>query len=181
MTEAPVRLHGVPHPFADVRQAGFPLDHPYLEECWASALGPSSVLLLRRMPVLWQASMPAEIELGELAASIGLSRGIGPNSPVHRTIDRLARFRFAERSGDLEITLFTEVPPLPRSLLQRAPQWTRDRHEQLLSRHLDDLVAEHQTPATEAGRTRQAAADRSPAAPRSTRPRPTPSRSEISL
>lgn len=181
MTAASVRLHGVPHPFADVRQAGFPLDHPYIEECWSSALGPSSVLLLRRMPVLWRDSMPAEIELGELAASIGLSRGIGPNSPVHRTIDRLARFRFAERSGGHDITLFTEAPPLPRSLLQRAPQWTRDRHEQLLSRHLDDLAADHRAPATEAVWSHPSTPERGAAPRRPTRPRPTPSRSEISL
>lgn len=30
-----VRLYAVPHPSAPVRQAGFPVDHPYAEQCWA--------------------------------------------------------------------------------------------------------------------------------------------------
>lgn len=33
-TNQPVRLHALPHPSAPVRQAGFPHDHPYAEECW---------------------------------------------------------------------------------------------------------------------------------------------------
>lgn len=45
-----IRFHGVPHPEPRIRQVGFSLDHPYVEQCWTPVLGPTSVLLLRRYP-----------------------------------------------------------------------------------------------------------------------------------
>ncbi len=75
-----VRLHAVPHPSAPVRRAGFPLDHPYLEQCWAPVIGPTSVLLLRRLPVLWRENVSIELELEELAGSLGLGHSTGRNA-----------------------------------------------------------------------------------------------------
>ena len=138
-----LRLHGVPHPAAPVRQAGFPLDHPYVEQCWAPVIGPTSVLLLRRLPVLWREGMSIEVEVDELAGSLGLGNSSGRHGAMRRTLDRLARFRFAEFAGPADLEVFTEAPPLPGRQLDRLPAWTRDRHEHLLGAHLDSLARLH--------------------------------------
>lgn len=135
-----IDIHAVPHPAKEVRRFGFPLDHPYLEECWAPALGPSSVLLLRHCFALWRDSMPARVESEDLARQLGLGRGTGRHSPLTHTIERLVRFRFASMASPGELDVFTEVPPLPVRTLERLPSWSRERHEHLLGQHLDGLA-----------------------------------------
>lgn len=144
--DSSLQLHAVPHPSAPVRQAGFALDHPYLEQCWTPIVGPTSVLLLRRMPVLWREGLSVEVDPSELAASLGLGKGTGRNSALARTLDRLERYRFAQQRipGDLEI--FTEVPPVADRQLDRLPAWSRNRHQVLLGTHLDRLAAPAATP-----------------------------------
>jgi len=134
-----LEVHPAPHPKLEVHRAGFPLDHPYLEQCWTPVLGPSSVLLLRRIPWLWRESAPAEVDVGELGAQLGLGRGDGRHSPMARTVERIVRFRFASWSGPGALDVFTEVPPLPDRHLDRVPGWCVERHEQLLTAHLDAL------------------------------------------
>jgi hypothetical protein len=142
MTTTPevLDLHAVPHPSAPVRQAGFPLDHPYLEHCWTPVLGPSTVLLLRRCPWLWREGMPAHVATEDLASQLGLGRGTGRTSAISHTIDRVVRFRFAAMPTAGELHVYTEVPPLPTRLLERLPGWCRDEHERLLGTHLDALA-----------------------------------------
>lgn len=135
-----IAIHAVPHPAKEVRRFGFPLDHPYLEECWAPALGPSSVLLLRHCFALWRDSMPAQVESEDLARQLGLGHGTGRHSPLTHTIERLVRFRFASMASPGELDVFTEVPPLPVRTLERLPSWSRERHEHLLGQHLDGLA-----------------------------------------
>ncbi len=128
-TPASLEVHPAPHPKLEVHRAGFPLDHPYIEQCWTPVLGPSSVLLLRRIPWLWREATPAEVDVGELGVQLGLGRGGGRHSPIARTVDRIVRFRFAAWSG----------PPLSQRHLDRVPRWCANRHEQLLSAHLEAL------------------------------------------
>lgn len=143
-----VRLHAVPHPSAPVRQAGFPLDHPYIEQCWASLIGPTSVLLLRRLPVLWRENVSFEVSLEDLAGSLGLGRSTGRNGSLQRTLDRLVRFRFAAAEGPGDLAVFTEVPPVLAHQLDRLPAWCQSRHVQLLGAHLDGLAQLHAAPAS---------------------------------
>lgn len=135
-----VRFHAASHPAPLVRRAGFALDHPYLEQCWAPAIGPTSVLLLRRIPQLWQDDLAPVIASDELAASIGLGRSHGRNGALWRTLERIVRFRFATVSGPGELDVFTEVPPLRQVELERLPAWNRRRHNELLGAHLDRLA-----------------------------------------
>jgi len=143
-----VRLHAVPHPSAPVRQAGFPLDHPYIEQCWAGLIGPTSVLLLRRLPVLWRENVSVEVELEDLAGSLGLGRSTGRNGSLQRTLDRLVRFRFAAVEGPADLAVFTEAPPVPAHRLDRLPAWCQSRHTQLLGAHLDGLAQLQAAPAS---------------------------------
>ena len=140
-------LEPVAHPDPRVHRAGFALDHPYLERCWLPVIGPTSVLMLRRMPILWQHDPAVGVPVEELAAVLGLG-GTGRNSPVWRTIDRLARFNFANRIGDNHVEVYTEVPPLSRRHLAALPASVRETHDQLLAAHIEGLaVAKAAAPA----------------------------------
>lgn len=133
-------LHAAPHPSTPVRRAGFPLDHPYVEHCWAPVVGPTSVVLLRRATWLWRTDTSIGVRSEELARSLGLGAGTARNSPMARTLDRVVRFRLADWSQPGELDVYTEVPPVPERHLARVPSWTRALHDQLLGRHLDELA-----------------------------------------
>jgi hypothetical protein len=132
-----LRIHPVPHRLAEVRQVGFPLDDPYVEQVWSCFTGPSATLMLRRMPVLWSHDQPATVQLSEFGRSLGLLRP----TITYRSVDRLARFGLARwlPSGDLAVA--TRVAPLSARQLDRVPSWTRQAHDQLLGAHLDRLAA----------------------------------------
>lgn len=132
----------VNHPDPKVRRVGFELTDPYVEQCWSAVVGPSSTLLLRRMPVLWTERVPAEIPTTELSRSIGLGRGAGPSSRLAAILKRLEQFRLVRRAGvpDDHFEVFVEVPPLTRGQLVRVPEWTRASHERLFGAHLDGLA-----------------------------------------
>jgi CGNR zinc finger len=72
----------------------FALDDPYVEQVWAGVIGPSAVLALRRLPVLWREREPALVDLRELGQSLGL----GPS--LHR-----AGWRPPARSSQVENVL----------------------------------------------------------------------------
>jgi hypothetical protein len=133
---AQIRIHPVPHPNAQVRQVGFPIDHAYVEQVWAGVVGPSALLLLRRIPVLWhQQGQLATVALGELGQSLGLGSRI-----AHRSVERLVRFGMAGwlPSGDLAVP--TRVAPLSARQLRRVTPLTRQAHYELLGAHLDRLA-----------------------------------------
>jgi hypothetical protein len=132
-------LSPVAHPDPRVHRAGFGLDHPYLERCWLPVLGPTSVLLLRRMPTLWQRDPAIGVPVDELASVLGLGRGTGRHSPVWRTVDRLARFGFANRLAENELEVYTEAPPLSVRHLAALPPSVRESHDRLLTAHLTEL------------------------------------------
>ena len=142
MTETPavLELHAVRHPKQAVRQVGFPLDHPFLERCWAPLIGPSSVMLLRRCSWLWQEASPVRVPTEELSRQLGLGRGAGASSPIWHTIRRVVEFGFASQAEPSELAVYTEVPPVPARSLTRLPLRCRAEHARLLGAHLDALA-----------------------------------------
>ena len=136
-----LEIHPAAYPNLEVHRAGFPLDHPYLEQCWSPILGPSSVLLLRHTTQLWRDSDPAVVDSADLAQQIGLGKGHGTHSPLGHTLNRLVRFRFAEWAAPDVLDVYTEVRPLRDRDLRRVPNWSASRHDKLLGRHLESLSA----------------------------------------
>lgn len=137
----------VDHPDVRVQRIGFDLTDPYVEQCWSAVVGPSSTLLLRRLPALWVARVPAEISASELSQSLGLGAGVGEHSRLVNTVERLARFRLARPAPHgAGLDVFCQVPPLSPRQLARVPEWTRDTHERLFGAHLEqiDHLARHQ-------------------------------------
>ena len=135
-------LYPTEHPVPSVGRLGFPLDHPYLEQCWAPVVGPSSVALLRHCVARWQDAVPARAAGAELSAEIGLGgTRLTANGPLWRTMNRLERFGFLQLHHDgTELRVYTHVPPVSGRQLDRLPPWSRSRHEVLLGRHLDTLA-----------------------------------------
>lgn len=137
----------VDHPDARVQRIGFDLTDPYVEQCWSAAVGPSSTLLLRRLPALWVDRVPAEIGASELSQSLGLGAGVGEHSRLVNTLERLARFGLARPApGGAGLDVFRQVPPLKPRQLARMPEWTRDTHQRLFGAHLEEIdhLARHQ-------------------------------------
>lgn len=135
-----LRFTPVDHPDARVQRVGFDLADPYVEQCWSAVVGPSSTLLLRRMPALWVAQVPAEIDASDLSRSLGLGRGVGDKSRLASTLDRLARFGLARPAPDgAGLDVYRQVPPLSPRQLAQVPEWTRVAHDRLFDAHLDQI------------------------------------------
>lgn len=131
----------VDHPRGRIRNVGFDLEHPDVERCWSAVIGPSSVLLLRRLPALWSAEVPAVVDAAEFARSLGLGSGTSPTGRLHNTLGRLTYFGLAERPPDGSgLDVYCQVPVLSPSQLAQVPWMTRDAHERILDEHLQTLT-----------------------------------------
>lgn len=100
----------------------------YAETYWTSALGPTSVMLLRRISA-WLETSPTgfTLPLAPTAAALGVSYGGGANSPLVRTLGRLVVFGMAEIRGDA-LAVRRVLPPLARRHLTRLPAYLAERH-----------------------------------------------------
>jgi hypothetical protein len=136
-------IHAVPHPNPKVRQVGFALDDPYVEQVWAGVIGPSALLVLRRLPVLWREREPAVVSLRELGQSLGLGPSLARTGRTWRTVERLVGFGMAHWLPGNELGVRAEVAPLSARQLARLPEWTRQTHDRLLGTHLDRLALAH--------------------------------------
>ena len=142
-----LRFTPADHPDTRVQRVGFDLSDPYVEQCWSAVVGPSSTLLLRRIPTLWLTQVPAEIGASELSQSLGLGIGVGERSRLANTLNRLVQFGLAKPAPDgAGLDLYRQVAPLSTRMLARMPEWTLDTHVRLLDTHLAqfDDRAQHQ-------------------------------------
>jgi hypothetical protein len=145
-------IHAVPHPNPKVRRVGFALDDTYVEQVWAGVIGPSALLALRRLPVLWREREPALFDLRELGQSLGLGPSLARSGRTWRTIERLVGFGMAYWLPGRELGVRTEVAPLSGRQLARLPEWTRQVHDRLLGTHLDRLTLAHTDMSLQPGR-----------------------------
>jgi hypothetical protein len=102
-------IHPVPHPNPKVRRVGFTLDDPYVAQVWAGVIGPSALLALRRLPVLWRERGPALIDLRELGQSLGLGPSLARSGRTWRTVERLVGFGMAHWLPGVALGVRTEV------------------------------------------------------------------------
>jgi hypothetical protein len=130
-------------PQPKVRRVGFALDDPYVEQVWAGVIGPSALLVLRRLPAMWCEREPAVADLRELGQSLGLGPSLARTGRTRRTIERLVSFGMAHWLPGDELGVRTHVTPLNARLLARLAEWTRQVHDRLLGMHLDRLALAH--------------------------------------
>lgn len=159
----PLVLRPGPHPDPAVQRAGFQLDDPYLERCWAALIGPAATELLRRVPGLWHQGV-ASVDTAELASTLGLRPASLTRNPINRTLDRVVSYGFGEWGVTVnfgvpgpcrnELIVYTQVAPLSTSDLSRVPPATRAMHSELLRAHSDRLVSSLTPPPMDARRVR---------------------------
>jgi len=129
---APAELEVRPWPDSVIDEVGHDPRSPYVERFWLGILGPSSVLLLRRLAAELEAS-PAgfRLPLEDTARALGLGVRGGRNQPVLRTIVRCAQFHlvhFDERRATLLAR--RKLPPLTRGQVLRLPEALQLQHEE---------------------------------------------------
>lgn len=105
---------------AVVEAQGFPARSEYVETFWRPILGPSSICMLRWFASVLHDGEPAPVALADLGAVLGLTHGVGRNTPVVRTLDRLVHFGVAQVAVD-RLEMRTVMPPLSRRQLARLP------------------------------------------------------------
>lgn len=126
----PVRI--TVHAWADpvVDAVGIePRGDNYFETFWTPIVGPSTVLLVRRLALALAVSPDGlDLDVAELGASLGLQGGVGRNSPVMRTLDRACGFKLARQIDATTIEVRRKVPPLTRVQVARLPEPMQRAH-----------------------------------------------------
>ena len=114
---------------------GYSPDHPYPEIAWLPLIGPSTLLLWKRLAraVIHAGDNPVTFPTGELLAGVGLGTGLTRNAPGARTIARMVAFDLAHQAGrhGQLLAVRTALYPLPRHRLDRLPQPARDYHRRI--------------------------------------------------
>lgn len=103
----------------------------YVETFWLPVVGPSSVLMLRRLHA-WLVDgvegAVAPIPAHDLAVCLGLGPGVAHNSPLVRTLARLAQFGLICDLNRPYLVVWPTVKPLSPRQLARLPEWLQATH-----------------------------------------------------
>lgn len=101
----------------------------YVERYWLPVLGPSTTWMMRRFATyLEDAPGGVEVDVEELARSLGIGERLGPNSPFARTLKRCVDFQMAEWHLT-RLAVRRKLPPLARRHLRRLPECLREAHQ----------------------------------------------------
>jgi hypothetical protein len=94
----------------------------YAETFWLPIIGPTALWCARRLAT--QLQMGAlDVDLEVLAAELGVGRGIGRNSPIGRTLNRLAGFDLARFDPERAVyAVRLHWPILSERQARRLPQ-----------------------------------------------------------
>ena len=109
----------------------------YVERFWLPTLGPTSLLLLRRIAAgLDEHPEGIQLDLGELSQALGLGHREGNSSPVVRSLDRLMQFDLACGEREAGYAVRRSVPPVNRRHVGRLPAPLQDEHHAWAERAL---------------------------------------------
>lgn len=103
----------------------------YVERYFTGIVGPSVVLLVRRLARgLSEHPSGFSIDTSDTARAIGLGAALGPNAPMARTLDRSVTFGLIRRSDVGVLGVRTHLPLLTPRQLRRLPRSVRSSHDQ---------------------------------------------------
>lgn len=123
-----------PWPDPVIDAAGYDPRSTYVETFWAGVLGPSTLLLLRRLAArLEDAPDGFELDPAVWAAELGL-RFPGKGSPFARAVGRLCHFGLAAAAEPTTLLVRRCVPPLARRHLLRLPPSLQEAHAAWMAR-----------------------------------------------
>lgn len=133
--EATLTVVTWPDPVLD--QLGHDPRSGYVERFWLPILGPSCLLLIRRMAAeLERRPDGFTIESAGWARELGIGMKGGQHGPFWRAIERACRFGAARRAGP-RLALRRRLPPLSSRQVQRLPPSLRPAHEEWTSARLE--------------------------------------------
>jgi hypothetical protein len=107
----------------------------YVERFWLPVLGPSTVWFLRRVADRLDREPDGfELDLVEVARSLGVGMRGGRNSPMLKTIERSCRFGAARMHGTTSLAVRRRLAPLTRAQVERLPEALQREHTIWLTR-----------------------------------------------
>lgn len=123
-----------PWPDPVIDAAGYDPRSTYVETFWAGVLGPSTLLLLRRLAArLEEAPEGFGLDPAVWAAELGL-RFPGKGSPFARAVGRLCHFGLAAAVDPATLLVRRHVPPLAHRYLRRLPTSLQEAHADWMAR-----------------------------------------------
>ena len=116
----------------------------YVERFWLPTLGPTTLLLLRRLATAFDRSPDAvTLDVAELSQSLGLGVREGPSSPLFRSVDRLIQFDLAVLMKPGHYAVRRNAPPVNRRHMHRLPLSLQREHEAWVDTQLGESPLEH--------------------------------------
>ena len=102
----------------------------YVEMCWTPVLGPTSILVFRRLGTMARTGMDgAVIDLVDLAVGLGVGEGTGTNSVIRRSLARLVNFDVARWDDPGNLAVRRALWPLPERMARRLGLSARRYHD----------------------------------------------------
>lgn len=117
-----------PWPDSGGPDEGYEPRSDYVEHFWLPLLGPSTVLLLRRLAMgldRWPDGF--ECSTRELSWSLGLGH-VKAASSLGRVLRRSEDFGMTCLQADSELLVRRLMPPVPPRMLHRLPPWLQESH-----------------------------------------------------
>ncbi len=101
----------------------------YVEQFWLPVLGPSCLLLVRRLAAeIERAPDGFALDSTRWAQELGVGMKGGRHSPFWRALDRACRFGAARRHGQ-RLSVRRRLPPLTSRQVERLPESLRQAHD----------------------------------------------------
>jgi hypothetical protein len=112
----------------------------YVERFWLPTLGPTAILVLRRLADRLDESPDGfTLAVAGTSRELGLGEREGASSPLLRTLTRLVQFGLA-CEVDGAICVRRHVPPVSRKHVSRLPEPLRVAHQRFTDALLDEPV-----------------------------------------
>jgi hypothetical protein len=114
-----------------IEALGFGPRSMYVEMVWTGVLGPTATLLYRRLGSWAEFNHDGtNVDLTDMAVSLGLGEGLGKSSLMARSLGRLVHFGAARWAGAAELQVRQALPPIPLRLASRLSYTARRLHEE---------------------------------------------------
>lgn len=120
-------IHPWPDPIIDT--LGHDPRSEYVERFWLPTLGPTSLLLIRRLATgLHRHPKGLSVDVAELSQALGLGHRDSASSPLLRSFERLTQFDLACATADGRYAVRRSVPPVNQRHIRRLPEALQCEH-----------------------------------------------------
>lgn len=126
----------------NIESLGYDPRSTYVEKFWLPFLGPSTILLERRIIESLELNpFGFEMELEELSQMLGLGSNIGKNSSIQKTLNRLVIFELARVMPSHAFSVRLKMPPLPQRYVNRLPLLLQKQHKVVIKSGPDNNIS----------------------------------------